>query len=81
MQMREYGVAEDKADGRDEGGWYKWVDAPEIPAKLKKRMSRCGGCYNAFYNHRSNVDGNTCWSLPVDKNFRGSGRPKCWVHG
>ncbi len=65
--------------GEDEGGRYKMVEVQEPPAKIKRRMSRCGGCHDAFYNHRQNCTGQSwCWSLKHDEDFRTRGRPKCF---
>lgn len=69
---------EDEADGRDEGGFFKLVEVEPLPAKLTRRMERCAGCRDSFYNHRTNVSGNTCWFLRDDKYFRRRGKPGCW---
>jgi hypothetical protein len=83
MRIRQY-CTEEQADGRDEGDWFRLIDEPDVPEKLRRRMVHCTGCYNAFYNYRQNVDGSTCWSLPDDGNFRGvkaGKRPKCYQKG
>jgi formylmethanofuran dehydrogenase subunit E len=77
MKVRVY-CKEEGADGRDEGGFYRWEEQPEIPAKLRARMVRCSGCHDAFYNHRANVAGNHCWHLAADENFPKDGPPRCW---
>ena len=79
MKIREHGVSEAEADGRDEGGFFKLVEVPELSFELQERMKRCGGCYYEFYNHRVNCCGPHCWSLTNDANFRGRGRPTCWI--
>jgi len=66
-------------DGRDEGGNFRMKEVV-IPPKYKKRMTRCGGCYNASYNYRSNVgDRSWCWSIENGENFRKRGNPKCFI--
>jgi hypothetical protein len=76
MKVRVY-CEETNAVGRDEGGWYRIEERPDVPTKLKRRMSRCAGCRNDFYNYRANITGNTCWSLDSDDNFRRRGVPLC----
>ena len=62
----------------DEGGGFRY-EKVKIPPKLKRRMTRCSGCYNSFYNYRVNCGGkNWCYSLERDGNFKGRGTPTCW---
>ena len=78
MQVRSY-CTEAESTGRDEGGFFRMKTVPELSAELKRRMERCAGCHNDFYNRRSNSGGkNTCYSLERDSNFRGRGRPECF---
>lgn len=66
-------------DGQDEGGKYKVVPVAEPPAKIARRIKRCGGCHDSFYNGRMNCTGQSwCWSLKDDENFRKRGTPRCW---
>lgn len=82
MKIREYISSEEAesrgCDGKDEGGYYRMVPVPVISDKLRKRMRRCAGCHDDFYNNRANCCGNTCWSLKRDDNFRGRGKPACY---
>lgn len=64
-------------DGTDEGGKFKLIEVEQAPKNLKRRMERCGGCRNEFYNNRANTTGNHCWSLTDADSFRGRGLPKC----
>lgn len=75
--VREY-CREGEHDGRDDGGFYRMVEKPDLSIKLQQRMLRCRGCHDDFYNRRANCSGNHCWSLTRDENFDGRGRPKCW---
>jgi hypothetical protein len=77
--IRVYGCSAERSQGQDEGGYYQIVEAPALDPTLEKRMQRCMGCRNDFYNHRQNCGGNTCWSLPRDANFKGPGKPTCWM--
>jgi hypothetical protein len=79
MIIRKYQSEAEGSDGRDEGGYFKTVEVPDISKKLQNRMKRCGGCHHAFYNGRANITGNYCWSLNNDNNFKKRGTPKCWV--
>ena len=77
--VRFYGADPDKADGKDEGGYFTLKEQPEIPKNLRRRMERCAGCYNDFYNNRANCGNiNTCFSLDNYDNFRKRGQPKCF---
>lgn len=69
---------EGEVAGRDEGGPYRLIEVEPLPPKLVRRMKRCGGCHDDFYNHRQNCGGNHCFSLSNDENFRGRGRPRCF---
>lgn len=76
--IRVYGGDEDNIEARDEGGGFRYEEAT-IPAKLKRRMTKCSGCYNSFYNYRANCGGkNWCYSIERDVNFKGRGTPTCW---
>ena len=82
-RVREY-CAEIESEGKDEGGYYKMVEAPDVPAKLRRqrehRIGRCSGCHDNFYNHRMNCTGQAvCWNLDDPLNFQcRGGKPKCW---
>lgn len=80
VSVRIYGADPETAHNHDEGGYYHMETVKEPPAKIKRRMRRCSGCYNAFYNGRGNVGGRSwCWSLENDENFRNRGGvPRCW---
>jgi len=69
---------EAEAEGHDEGGFFRMKEVESTPPQIKRRMRRCGGCHDDFYNYRANCTGNHCWSLTHDENFRGKGRPKCF---
>ncbi len=76
--IREY-CDKEKSEGRDDGGYYRMIKVKPIPANLQKRMIRCGGCHNNFYNNRANWCGNYCWSLDNYDNFRSKkSKPKCY---
>lgn len=77
--VRVYGAKETEADGHDEGGYFKMEKVPDISKKLRKRMARCVGCRNSFYNGRANITGNYCWSLGNYENFRKRGTPRCFI--
>jgi hypothetical protein len=77
MLVRVY-CEENEAEGQDEGGSFRMKEVPDLPKKLKRRLPRCIGCRNNFYNGRANVSGNHCWSLERGAFFRGRGKPKCW---
>ncbi len=78
MKVRSYIGNAEMADGKDEGGYFRWIDVPDIPKKLVKRMIRCSGCHDDFYNHRINISGNHCFSLNVNKYFSSKIKPKCF---
>lgn len=79
MKIRDYGADSATADGHDEGGYFMLTDVPELTAKQKRRMERCRGCRNDFYNGRANSGGaNTCYSMDNDANFRKRGTPVCF---
>jgi len=66
------------SDGYDEGGNFR-LETATIPATLKRRMARCYGCHDSFYNGRANCGGrNWCWSLEHAEYFRKRGRPTCY---
>lgn len=78
MQVRSY-CLESESTGHDEGGYYRMKTVPALSAKLKRRIERCTGCRNDFYNGRSNAGGmNTCFSIERDSNFRRRGQPTCF---
>ena len=69
---------ESEAEGRDEGRFFRYKEIDPTPPKILRRMARCAGCHDNFYNHRANCTENHCWSLKSDNNFRGRGAPKCY---
>jgi len=78
MYVRVY-CSQEESTGRDDGGYYKMEQRPDPPSKLQKRMSRCYGCHDDFYNNRANFgDCTHCWSLDDDENFKGQGKPGCY---
>jgi len=78
MQARSYQASAEGADSKDAGGYFRFIDVPDLTPELKNRMRRCTGCHQNFYNHRQNVDGNCCWSLKSNANFERKGRPACY---
>lgn len=69
---------EKEAVGRDEGGWYRYKEVPELTARLQNRMKRCSGCHDDFYNYRANGGVDHCMFLAQDPHFRRKGNPSCY---
>jgi hypothetical protein len=69
---------ENEAVGRDEGGFFRYIEAPDLAPKLATRMVNCAGCHDDFYNRRANITATHCWSLTRDSNFIDKRRPVCY---